>query len=321
MVDPGATSWQELQPETTPSAAPHGRRPPHACGQVNPGDPQATPAGAEHHASKVTLRPPPKGNPRATHGPRNRHPTTGQHHSHNNPAGTHARPSKRSAPTTHQIAQVTPEPSHSPSSNLTNTPQRRSPSTHHAPHGDAASRRNSSKDDRRSTPTQQRNARHSTQPGTDWRDVGEEGVWGRVRGGVARGVGGRVARAPAFRLLACPLFGPLGVRGPVSLLREGVGGCLAPLCDDDAVEVVHTAWAWPRAPVNMGRPVHALVGLRAASQQTEYQRRDCCRGGVHRFIGRPLEGLDPRSCAHCRVCQVLWTPGAGGLRCRRLPHT
>ena len=60
--------------------------------------------------------------------------------------------------------------------------------------------------------------------------------------------GGRGARAPAFRLLACPLFGPLGVRGPVSLLREGVGGCLAPLCDDDAVEVFHAAWAGPRGP-------------------------------------------------------------------------
>ena len=63
MVDHGATSWQELQPETTPSAAPHGRRPPHACGQVNPGDPQATPSRGRTPRQQGHPQATPKGEP------------------------------------------------------------------------------------------------------------------------------------------------------------------------------------------------------------------------------------------------------------------
>lgn len=211
MVDHGATSWQELQPETTPSAAPHGRRPPHACGQVNPGDPQATPSRGRTPRQQGHPQATPKGEPQG------------------NPWAPKPAPNNRAAPQPQQpgrnarTPQQAQRPSHTPdraghprTQPLTKQqPHEHTPAkvTLHSPrtHGDAASRRNPSKDDRRSTPTQQRNARHPTQPGTDWRDVGEEGVWGRVRGGVARGVGGVWRGPPPFACLPVRCLAPLGL--------------------------------------------------------------------------------------------------------------
>ncbi len=174
------------------------------------------PAGAEHHASKVTLRPPQRGTPGQPMGPETgtQQPgsttatTTRQERTHA-PASAAPQPHTRSRrspqnPATHQAATSRTHPSegHPP---LTTHPTATRPA-------DATPARTTAGQPQRS------NATRGTQPSQAQTGgmLGRRG-YGGGRVAVSQVAWGRSARAPAFRLLACPLFGPLAPKGPVSL--------------------------------------------------------------------------------------------------------